>query len=71
MAKVEGKTVKVGDTVGFKCDIEQVGEIVKIKRDYLGKPVLVLKSIWDEGFDGEYIGGEEYTEERAEDCWID
>jgi len=70
-AKVEGKIVKVGDCVGFKCDVEQSGEIVKIKFDsnsrYNGA-VLVLKSEY--GFCGDYIGGQTETEVYANDCWL-
>jgi len=70
MATVEGKQVKVGDTVGFKCDIEQYGVITKIKKDWNGY-TLVLESPYDEGFQGGYIGGQYTHEERAEDCWVD
>ena len=35
MAKVDGQTVKVGDYVSFKCDIEQGGTIYKIEGDRL------------------------------------
>ncbi len=66
-ANVEGTEVKVGDHVGFKCDIEQSGKIVAIKRGIHGK-ILVLES--EDGFEGGYIGGQTRTEELAEDCWI-
>lgn len=64
MAKVDGQTVKVGDYVGFKCDIEQGGQIVAINGD-----MLTLESEY--GFHGDYIGGQTRTTERASDCWID
>ena len=67
-ATVEGQTVKVGDFVGFKCDIEQGGQITKITRDSYGKEVLHLYSEW--GFEGGYIGGQNHTTMRAEDCWL-
>jgi len=66
-ASVDGKQVKVGDVVGFKCDIEQYGKIVEIKSGR--RPVLVLEN--EDGFDGEYIGGETKTEMDADDCWLD
>ena len=71
MATVEGKTVKVGDVVYFKCDIEQCGEIVKIRRNLLGQHEFDLKSLYDGGFDGGYIGGDEYTTVEARDCWLE
>ncbi len=65
-AKVhEGRTVKVGDSVEFKCDIEQCGEIVAIRRESFGRVELVLKG----HFIGEYIGGTTKTTMDAEDCW--
>ena len=61
---VEGKVVKVGDVVGFKCDIEQCGRIKDIV--YRGRyAYLVLTG----NFSGGYIGGQTETEERADDCW--
>ncbi len=66
MAQVEGTVVKVGDVVGFKSDVEQAGEIVEIN----GKR-LKLKSIYDEGFDGDYISGNDFTVVDASECWID
>lgn len=68
-AQVEGKTVKVGDHVGFKCDIEQSGKIIEIKRNMFGRAVLVLEN--KNGFHGDYIGGRTITEQNASDCWID
>lgn len=65
MAIVEGKQVKVGDWVGFKCDIEQAGRIVKIKGS-----MLTLYADRDEGFEGDYIGGDMYTVEHASRCWL-
>jgi len=65
MASVEGKTVKVGDYVCFKSDFEQTGKIVKIN----GNNLTLFRD--DEGFGGDYIGGENYTTVHAADCWID
>ena len=66
-ALVEGQVVRIGDNVCFKCDIEQSGTIVDIKKTYMGT-TLVLQSEW--GFEGGYIGGETVTTELASDCWI-
>ena len=60
--------VKVGDWVGFKSDIEQSGQIVEIKKSYMGHS-LVLEN--RHGFQGDYIGGETRTTRLARDCWAD
>jgi hypothetical protein len=67
-AIVEGQTVKVGDWVCFKSDIEQSGQIVEIKSSYMGR-VLVLEN--KNGFHGDYIGGDTITTEEASDCWLE
>jgi hypothetical protein len=66
-ATVEGQVVRIGDVVCFKCDIEQSGTIVDIKKTYAGTS-LTLQSEW--GFEGGYIGGETVHTELAADCWI-
>ena len=54
--RVNGETIKVGDVVGFKSDIEQSGEVSRIERSQWGGGyTLYLKS--EHGFLGEYIGG--------------
>ena len=65
---VDGQEVTVGDWVGFKSDIEQSGQIVEIKRSYMGVS-LVLQN--NNGFSGDYIGGDTITTELARDCWVD
>ena len=65
MAQVDGVTVKIGDWVGFKSDIEQSGQIVEIKQSYMGAS-LVLEN--KSGFQGGYIGGDTITTELASDC---
>jgi len=67
-AIVEGQEVTVGDYVGFKSDIEQSGQVVGIKRTYMGVS-LVLEN--KHGFSGDYIGGDTITTQLARDCWID
>jgi hypothetical protein len=67
-ATVDGQTVKVGDWVGFKSDIEQSGQIVEIKKSYMGNS-LVLENKY--GFHGDYIGGQTITTEQASDCWVE
>ena len=57
-------TVKVGDYVCFKCDIEQSGRISKIDGDR-------LTLVSEYGFQGHYIGGDTTTVERASDCWVE
>lgn len=54
--------VKVGDWVGFKCDIEQSGKVTAIRGDAVH---LENKS----GFHGDYIGGDTNTVVSKEDIW--
>jgi hypothetical protein len=68
MAQVDGQTVKIGDWVCFKADIEQSGKIVDIKKSYMGHS-LVLEN--QNGFHGDYIGGQTITTELASDCWLE
>ncbi len=65
--KVGGKTVKVGDTVGFKSDVEQYGEIVGIQKGtFCVELVLEDKA----GFVGDYIGGQTSVTIPASDAWL-
>lgn len=57
-------TVKVGDFVSFKSDVEQGGKVAAINGDRL-----TLTSEY--GFSGGYIGGDTETVERASDCWVE
>lgn len=69
-AKVDGTTVKVGDYVSFKSDIEQGGNISRIQRSqFTGHIELVLED--EDGFAGDYIGGNTRTTQLASDCWVD
>lgn len=65
MAQVEGKTVKVGDYVSFKSDVEQGGTIYRIEGNRL------FLAAGPNGFDGDYIGGSDTTVQLAQDCWIE
>jgi hypothetical protein len=67
-ATVDGQTVRIGDSVCFKSDVEQSGRIVDIKKTYSGVS-LTLESQY--GFHGDYIGGDTITTELARDCWIE
>ena len=64
-AKVEGKVVNVGDYVSFKSDFEQCGKITRID----GNRLTLYRP--DEGFGGDYIGGQNTTVVMAENCWIE
>ena len=66
MARVDGQIVNIKDAISFKCDIEQWGYVVKIQGNNL-----TLKAPYDSGFEGEYIGGEEYYTVDASRCWIE
>ena len=63
--KVDGKIVKIGDYVCFKSDFEQCGKVEKIQ----GNMLTLFRD--DEGFSGDYIGGQNYTVQRASDCWVE
>jgi hypothetical protein len=69
IAYVDGQGVGIGDWVSFKSDIEQSGQIVKIRKTMFGQTELVLENL--RGFSGDYIGGQTQTVERAVDCWLD
>ena len=60
----EEHDIEVGDWVGFKCDIEQYGNIKSIQR---GRNTLILTN--EDGFDGDYIGGDTETLVSFEDIW--
>lgn len=47
------KQIKVGDYVGFKCDIEQTGEVVKITHDRYRGTIYHVRA-----FHGEYVNNE-------------
>lgn len=65
-----GNDIKVGDVVGFKSDIEQIGRVIKIERSrFGGMYTLTLEN--PGGFIGEYIGGQTVTTESADRCWND
>lgn len=66
----ETVTIKVGDFVGFKSDIEQGGQVSAIRRKSYGTGyTLTLTN--ENGFEGGYIGGETVTEEDADRVWTD
>lgn len=62
----DGKTVTLGDWVGFKADSEQYGRIVKISIAW-GTEVLTLVN--EDGFTGDYVGGQTTITIDASDCW--
>ena len=67
-AIVEGKEVKIGDTVGFKSDYEQYGRIVSIKKGKTLGDELTLENL--NGFGGDYIRDATRTVESADKCWL-
>ena len=56
--------IKVGDWVGFKCDIEQEGKVKSIHRS---RNTLIVEN--DYGFYGDYIGGDTEALISFEDAW--
>ena len=71
MAQVDGQVVRIGDVVSFKSDYEQCGRIVGFSKTIMGSDVLVLESSSPRGFGGDYIGGQDRTQELASECWIE
>ena len=67
-AIVDGQIVKVGDSVCFKSDYEQCGQIIEIKNSSWNGKILVLEN--KSGFGGEYLQYATITEEPASDCWL-
>lgn len=61
--------VKIGDWVGFKADVAQSGQIVEIRKNSWGEIELVLQD--EDGFIGEYIGGDTTTVIKLEEAWVD
>jgi len=66
--QIDGVTVRVGDSVGFKSDVEQGGKIIKIKKAQWGGYELTLEN--KSGFEGGYIGGDTVTTINSRDCWV-
>ena len=60
----EGNTLRIGDVVEFKYDIEQFGTIKNIS---IGGKEVHLTSEY--GFHGEYIGGEKSHVHNANECF--
>ncbi len=69
IAYVEGQGVGIGDYVCFKSDVEQSGQIIKIKKNLFGRTELVLENF--HGFQGDYIGGQTQTVVSADECWTE
>ena len=67
VAIVNGQEVTIGDTVGFKSDVEQYGKIISI---FGPKEDATLTLGNNNGFRGDYIKGQTVTTEYAEKCWI-
>ena len=63
MADIDGREVEIGDWVHFKCDTENEGRVYEIEGN-----TLYLEAGEDRVFKGDYIGGEERTEQDASDC---
>lgn len=64
--------VQVGDYVRFKADVEQGGRVTVIKRSEFGSGYrLTIRAMGEDGFSGDYIGGQTVTVQSASDCWIE
>ena len=56
--------VDVGDYVGFKCDIEQIG---KVKQIQTTRRAMIIEN--KNGFDGDYIGGDTEALVGFDEVW--
>lgn len=63
----DGTTATNGDWVGFKADVEQYGRIVGISRSLWGAETLTLVN--EDGFYGDYFGGQTTITIDANECW--
>lgn len=61
----DGEAVKVGDTVGFKSDTEQSGEVIALLPN--GK----LELYNEHGFSGAYLRYAKTAVEEASRCWLE
>lgn len=61
----DGVEIKVGDTVGFKSDTEQSGEVISLLPH--GKVELYN----EHGFSGAYLQYAKVATEEASRCWIE
>lgn len=62
----DGNILKIGDIVGFKCDIEQSGRIT----GFSSGGFLHLVPLTDHGyFQGDYIGRDSETMQSSDRCW--
>jgi hypothetical protein len=60
----DGEEIKLGDSVGFKSDTEQVGEVISLLA--YGKVELYDPN----GFSGSYLRYAKTTIEEAKRCWL-
>ena len=69
MTSAEANAVKVGDSIGFKCDVEQYAEVVQINTTTYGLTFTVKAP--PDGFSGSYVARSDFVDVRADDAWID
>ena len=65
---------KVGEHVGFKCDVEQYAKVVKVTqaRNWCGDPKVVYTvEAPPDGFCGQYIGRSDFHEVDHDDTFDD
>ena len=62
--------IEIGKTVvGFKSDFEQYGVVIAVTENYWGGYKLTIQN--ENGFEGEYTGGQTETVRDANDCWFE
>ena len=63
-------TIKIGDWISFKCDVEQSAKVVEIKRYATGGRSYVVEAPAD-GFCGNYIGRADFHQVEERDMWTE
>jgi hypothetical protein len=64
----ENVTVRVGDHIAFKSDVEQSAKVIAIKEGHSTGYIFTVKAPAD-GFSGHYIGRQDTAEVYSDDVW--
>ena len=65
----EDITVRIGDRIAFKCDVEQSAEVIAIKKHWNDLGYVFTVKAPPDGFSGHYIGRQDTAEVFSDDVW--